>query len=165
MNTFGNTGAMCVASKRIYVNSTIYAPFRAAFVSAVAAFKVGDPEKDPDVMIGPVQNKPQFEKVKCFLEDVKKHGWAVALQGGVKEGKGLFMTPTIVDNPPEDSKIVQEEQFGMFARNTSVSFADRLCLPSIIINPLKDRDSIRPDLCYSYLIPFSRSHSPPSLVE
>ena len=146
MNTFGNTGAMCVASKRIYVHSAIYAPFRAAFVSAVAAFKVGDPEKDPDVMIGPVQNKPQFEKVKTFLQDVKKQGWAVALHGGVKEGKGLFVTPTIVDNPPEDSKIVQQEQFGMFTRNTPVSFEGRLCLPPTIIIPLKDRDSIQPDL-------------------
>ena len=148
MNTFGNTGAMCVASKRIYVHSAIYAPFRAAFVSAVAAFKVGDPEKDPDVMIGPVQNKPQFEKVKTFLEDVKKQGWAVALRGGVKEGKGLFVTPTIVDNPPEDSTIVQEEQFGMFTLNTSVSFAGRLCLPSIVFNLLKDHDCIQPDLLF-----------------
>jgi len=118
MNTFGNTGAMCVASKWIYVHSSIYGPFRSAFVAAVAGFKVGDPETEPDAMIGPVQNKPQFEKVESFLADVEREGWKVALQGGTREGKGFFMMPTIVDNPPENSSIVQEEPFGMFSKHS-----------------------------------------------
>ena len=28
------------------------------------------------------------------------------------DGKGYFITPTIIDNPPEDSRIVTEEPFG-----------------------------------------------------
>ena len=104
---------MCVASKRLYVHSSIYSAFRAALVKAVQGLKVGDPEKEADVTMGPVQNKPQFEKTKCFLENIEKAGQKVALQGRPRDEKGLYVTPTIVDNPPENSKVVQEEPFGV----------------------------------------------------
>lgn len=112
MNTFGNTGAMCVASKRLYVHASIYSEFRAALVKAVQRLKVGDPEKEAGVMMGPVQNKPQYEKVKSFLENTETTGQKVVLQGRPGDEKGFFVLPTIVDNPPENSKIVQEEPFG-----------------------------------------------------
>jgi acyl-CoA reductase-like NAD-dependent aldehyde dehydrogenase len=40
-------------------------------------------------------------------------GWSVALEGSVVESKkGYFITPSIIDNPPDDSRIVLEEPFG-----------------------------------------------------
>jgi len=42
-----------------------------------------------------------------------KQGWKVALEGKVRESsKGYFIEPSIIDNPPEDSRIVVEEPFG-----------------------------------------------------
>ena len=39
--------------------------------------------------------------------------WKPALEGRiVSESKGYFVTPSIIDNPPEDSKVVVEEPFG-----------------------------------------------------
>ena len=72
MNSFGNIGATCVATKRIFVHRSIYACFRKTFVEAVKALKVGHPSTEPDVMIGPVQNKPQYEKIKEFLNDIER---------------------------------------------------------------------------------------------
>ena len=45
--------------------------------------------------------------------DIKKCGYKQALEGHTTEGsKGYFITPSIIDNPPDDSRIVVEEPFG-----------------------------------------------------
>jgi acyl-CoA reductase-like NAD-dependent aldehyde dehydrogenase len=64
-------------------------------------------------MLGPIQNEMQYNKVKSYFKDTKDHGYNFALGNGeVDESKGYFINPTIVDNPPDDSVIVQEEPFG-----------------------------------------------------
>jgi len=68
---------------------------------------------DADVNLGPVQNSMQFEKVKTFFEDSKAKGYKFAVgESDVKPEKGFFVKPTIIDNPPNDSRIIQEEPFG-----------------------------------------------------
>jgi acyl-CoA reductase-like NAD-dependent aldehyde dehydrogenase len=62
--------------------------------------------------LGPVQNSMQYEKVQTFFDDVEKQGYKVAFGGKTADSNGYFINPTIIDNPPEDSKIVQEEPFG-----------------------------------------------------
>lgn len=45
--------------------------------------------------------------------EVSKQNWAVALAGAADASRnGYFITPSIIDNPPEDSRIVREEPFG-----------------------------------------------------
>jgi acyl-CoA reductase-like NAD-dependent aldehyde dehydrogenase len=61
--------------------------------------------------MGPLQNKAQFEKVKGFLEDARRHGKIVA-GGEVLNRKGYFIRPTIVRDIPDDARLVTEEQFG-----------------------------------------------------
>lgn len=59
-----------------------------------------------------VANESRFELVKDMYSHVKKEGWKVALDGKIRESsKGFFAEPTIIDNPPEDSRIVVEEPF------------------------------------------------------
>lgn len=68
---------------------------------------------DPATKVGPVQNKMQFDKLRGFLDDIKANGYKVALGGEIDESRpGYFIPVTVVDNPPENSMIVQEEQFG-----------------------------------------------------
>lgn len=48
-----------------------------------------------------------------MYQDVKKSGYKVALDGKVLDSAtGYFAEPAIVDNPPDDSRIVLEEPFG-----------------------------------------------------
>lgn len=55
----------------------------------------------------------RFQLVKDIYSDVDKRGYNKALEGGVIEGsKGYFIEPAIIDNPPDDSRIVTEEPFG-----------------------------------------------------
>jgi acyl-CoA reductase-like NAD-dependent aldehyde dehydrogenase len=54
----------------------------------------------------------QFEKLKNLLADAKADGQRFLLGGEIAEGKGFFVPVTIIDNPPEDSRVVVEEAFG-----------------------------------------------------
>lgn len=108
----GNSGQWCVGIKRLYIHRSFHEEFVAAFVEYARQQKLGD-GLDPDVTIGPMQNKMQFDKVRTFLDDIKANGQKIVLGGEVDEGRpGYFIPVTVVDNPPENSKIVQEEQFG-----------------------------------------------------
>lgn len=111
--SFLNSGQICIAVKRIYVHKDIYDAFLPAFVAAVQTFQTG-PGTTPGVFLGPVQNRPQFERVKVFLSDIREKGQKVVIGGQVLETEsgGLFIQPTVIDNPPDTSKIVVEEPFG-----------------------------------------------------
>jgi len=109
---FGNSGQWCIASKRLYVHRSIHADFVKAFADYGRQQKVGD-GMDPDTALGPIQNRMQFDKLQDLFADVKANGYAVPLGGTIDESlDGNFVPVTIVDNPPENSRIVREEPFG-----------------------------------------------------
>lgn len=109
---FGHQGQWCVGIKRLYVPRVFHAEFVKEFVDYAKTVKVGD-GLDPEVGVGPVQNKMQFDKLKTFIEDIKANGQKIVLGGEIDESQsGYFFPITVVDNPPENSKIVKEEQFG-----------------------------------------------------
>jgi acyl-CoA reductase-like NAD-dependent aldehyde dehydrogenase len=90
-------------------------------VQFAATAKVGNGLEDGFTM-GPVQNRPQYERVTALIEDCEAQGYGFLLKPEIPEGPGYFVPPTIVDNPPEDSAIVREEPFGPvvpFLRYTS----------------------------------------------
>ncbi|KAH7559079.1 aldehyde dehydrogenase domain-containing protein [Bipolaris maydis] len=112
MGAFQNSGQVCVATKRIYIHESIYKEFLQEMVNFTKQIKVGSPD-DGDNMLGPVQNQMQYERVKGFFEDSKSKGYNFAVgEPDVAPSKGFFITPTIIDNPPNDSRIIQEEPFG-----------------------------------------------------
>ncbi|KAL9563802.1 hypothetical protein ACKAV7_012044 [Fusarium commune] len=109
---FLNSGQICMLIKRIYVHKSIYDKFRDAMVAFAKTIKVGD-GFEPDVLIGPLQNPMQYEKMKDLYASIETCKWRQALEGRVMtESKGYFVTPSIIDNPPDDSEIVVEEPFG-----------------------------------------------------
>jgi len=111
--SFMNSGQICAAVKRIYIHEDIYDTFRDAFVTAVESFKVGS-GVEKDVFVGPLQNKLQYDRVLNFLADIhdSKQKVATGGQANPTHEKGYFIKPTVIDNPPDDSKIVVEEPFG-----------------------------------------------------
>lgn len=109
---FQNNAQFCNATKRLYVHEHIYDEVLAALVDYAATVKVGDGAL-PDTQLGPIQNAPQYNKVLEYIDDCIANGYRFALGGTVSEGQtGWFVPVTLVDNPPEDSRIVQEEPFG-----------------------------------------------------
>ena len=58
------------------------------------------------------QNKRQYDRVVDLIRDAKDKGYQFLTGGESADVPGYFIPVTILDNPPEDSRIVQEEQFG-----------------------------------------------------
>ena len=80
-------------------------------VKFTKTLKMGD-GNEADVFLGPINNSMQYERVKGFFGDIEKEKYNVAVGGKNPEGPGYFITPTIIDRPAEDSRIVTEEPFG-----------------------------------------------------
>lgn len=109
---FGNSGQWCIAVKRLYVHDSVYDDFLKDFVDFASEKVVGN-GMDPNTDLGPIQNKMQYGKLLEMFADVKAKGYKVPLGGEIDETlQGNFVPITIVDNPPNDSRIVQEEPFG-----------------------------------------------------
>jgi len=108
---FKNNGQVCVATKRMYVHADVYEPLKVALVAYAKSVKVGD-GSEQGTRLGPIQNAPQYRRVLNLIADAKDKGYKFLVGGEESTSPGYFVPVTIIDNPPEDSRIVQEEQFG-----------------------------------------------------
>lgn len=110
-SAFRNSGQVCVATKRMYVHRDVYEPLKQAIVTYAKTVRVGDGSKQ-GVQLGPVQNAQQYTRVLDLIADAKEQGYTFLTGGEVPDAPGYFVPVTILDNPPEHARIVQEEQFG-----------------------------------------------------
>ncbi|KAK5730925.1 hypothetical protein LTR15_000863 [Elasticomyces elasticus] len=109
---FLNSGQICLNLKRIYIHESIYDEFLNAVTEHLKTMAVGN-GLDQGIVLGPLQNSMQYDRVKTFFDDIPKEKWKVAVGGGKMENsKGYFVQPTIIDRPPDDSRIVVDEPFG-----------------------------------------------------
>ncbi len=114
--SFYNAGQVCIAAKRIYIHADIYDELSAAIAAYAKAVKVGD-GAEQGTAVGPIQNKKQYERVLELIQDAKDKGYKFLVGGETANGHdpqipGYFVPVTVLDNPPEDARIVAEEQFG-----------------------------------------------------
>jgi len=111
-SSFSNAGQICIAAKRIYIHEDIYDELSAAIADYAKNVVVGD-GAEQGTGVGPIQNKKQYDRVIELIADAKDNGYKF-LTGGDTDpsGTGYFVPLTILDNPPEDARIVAEEQFG-----------------------------------------------------
>ncbi len=108
---FGNSGQICIATKRMYVHKDVYEPLKTALLAYAETVKMGD-GSEQGVRLGPIQNHQQYARVVDLIRDAKAKGYTFLTGGEVPDAPGYFIPITILDNPPESSRIVQEEQFG-----------------------------------------------------
>jgi acyl-CoA reductase-like NAD-dependent aldehyde dehydrogenase len=109
--SFVNSGQVCMAIKRIYAHEDIYKELCDALVEEAQKARVGN-GLDAGTDLGPLQNKMQYDKVVRLIEDTKKSGATILAGGEVPAGPGYFLPPTLVTDIADDSRLVQEEQFG-----------------------------------------------------
>ena len=109
--SFVNSGQVCMAIKRIYAHERVYDALCGALVDEAKKAKVGN-GLDPATELGPVQNKMQYDKVVGIIEDTRKAGATFLAGGDIPAGPGYFLPPTLVTDIADDSRLVQEEQFG-----------------------------------------------------
>jgi aldehyde dehydrogenase (NAD+) len=112
---FAATGQTCIAGSRLLVQEAIHDAFVEKLVAFAKTAKMGDP-MSLDTQVGPVTNKPQYEKVLGYIDIAKGEGARTAL-GGAKAtrpecGDGWFVEPTIFTGVNNRMRIAQEEVFG-----------------------------------------------------
>ncbi len=109
-----NSGEVCCAGSRIYVQDTVYEEVLKAFKEKAENTVVGDPFEE-GVFQGAQTSRVQLDKILGCIEEGKAAG-ARIVTGGEKHaspnGKGYFITPTIFADVKENMKIVREEIFG-----------------------------------------------------
>jgi aldehyde dehydrogenase (NAD+) len=110
-SAFRNAGQVCVATKRMYIHERIYGALTQALVRVGRAVKVGNGTLE-GVQMGPVSNRAQYDRLKALLADARERGCRFLLGDESARSPGYFLPITLIDNPPEDARIVQEEQFG-----------------------------------------------------
>jgi aldehyde dehydrogenase (NAD+) len=112
---FAATGQTCIAGSRLLVQESIHDEFVDKLVEFARTAKMGDPQS-LDTQVGPVTNKPQYQKVLDYIAVAKEEGAKTLLGGGKATrpecGDGWFVEPTIFDGVKNSMRIAQEEVFG-----------------------------------------------------
>ena len=109
--SLGNAGHFCAAVKRLYIHEDIYADVRSALAECAHAAVLGA-NFDPATTMGPVQNRPQFDRIWALIDDAVARGGRVICGGERGERPGLFIPPTLVEGIGHGVALVDEEQFG-----------------------------------------------------
>jgi aldehyde dehydrogenase (NAD+) len=125
MAVFANSGQICSAGTRLFVESKIYDEFVGRVAEYGRQLKVGN-GLDPNVQVGPLVSQQQYDRVTDYLAIGQKEGArAVAGGGRLTEGalaKGYFVQPTVFANVADNMRIAQEEIFGPVI--SAISFKD-----------------------------------------
>jgi acyl-CoA reductase-like NAD-dependent aldehyde dehydrogenase len=108
---FQNNGQVCSAIKRVYAPRRIYADVVEALAAQARAVKVGE-GSGAGVQLGPVNNRPQFDRVSELVADAISGGATAVAGGKAIDGDGYFYAPTILSNISDGTRLVDEEQFG-----------------------------------------------------
>jgi acyl-CoA reductase-like NAD-dependent aldehyde dehydrogenase len=110
-SAFNNCGQVCCAIKRLYVHERIAEELVEALADIARSIKVGD-GMEPDTQLGPINNRPQYERVIGLVEDAKNAGATIVTGGSPIPGDGYFYPPTLVTGVGAGTRLVDEEQFG-----------------------------------------------------
>ena len=115
MAVFSNSGQICSAGTRLFVERRIYDDFIGQVSEFAQTLKVGN-SLDPNTQIGPLVSQQQLERVTGYLALGKQEG-ARSVVGGERltEGplaSGYFVQPTVFTDVQDTMRIAQEEIFG-----------------------------------------------------
>lgn len=108
---FQNNGQVCSAIKRVYVPESMHDSLVEGLAERARSVKVGA-GTEADVQLGPINNRPQFDRVSELVRDALAGGAVAAAGGKAMDVDGYFFEPTILTNVTDGTRIVDEEQFG-----------------------------------------------------
>jgi acyl-CoA reductase-like NAD-dependent aldehyde dehydrogenase len=107
---FWSAGQKCTATRRIYVERSVYDEFRRLFLARVDVGRVGDPT-DPETEVGPLGNEAQFRGVVESIERARAEGGRV-IAGGSHSEDGYYIQPTVFEDVADSALLSCEEVFG-----------------------------------------------------
>lgn len=121
-----NSGQACIASSRVYVHEDIAEQFTEAMKGAMQQMGASGDPLVTQAMRGPQVDKLQFNRIMDFFDYAKKNNLKMPIGGDRTGDSGFYIAPTIIQDAPEDSRVMKEEIFG----------------PVVCINTFTDEDEV-----------------------
>jgi aldehyde dehydrogenase (NAD+) len=107
-----NSGQVCMANTRIYVQKSVAPAYLESFKKQFPAITHGDPT-NKDTTMGPQADEVQYRNVMNYIEEGKKtSSLALGGNGKLESMNGYFVEPTVFVDTAEDARIQKEEIFG-----------------------------------------------------
>lgn len=115
MAVFANSGQVCSAGTRMFVERDIYDEFVERVAEHARSLRIGN-GMDPQTQIGPVVSREQLDRITGYLDLGMQEG-ARAVAGGARLtegefGNGFFVPPTVFADVRDEMRIDREEIFG-----------------------------------------------------
>ena len=110
---FWNSGQVCTAGSRLFVEESIADEVVAKVAERAGELKLG-PGMDADTDMGPMVSEEHRNRVRSYIELGKREG-AELVTGGDDHATpptGYFVAPTIFADVSQDMRIAREEIFG-----------------------------------------------------
>ena len=109
---FPAAGQSCISGSRLLVHRELIDTFSERLVEVAEKARVGDP-LDPDTQIGPIANRPHYERVLAHIAAAEKAGHKLLLDGrSACRDNGYYIGPTIFADVPNSADLAQNEVFG-----------------------------------------------------
>lgn len=125
MGIFANTGQVCFAGSRLFVQRKSFDRVVDGIADFAKSLKIGnglDPEND----LGPLISDRQHQRVLEYIGIGQAEGAKLVTGGGSRGGSGFFVEPTVFADVNANMRIVREEIFG----------------PVLVATPFNDIDEV-----------------------
>src|SRR5215208_3068242 len=109
-----NIGEACTSANRFHVAEPVREEFARRLAERMGGLKLGRGTEE-GVKVGPLIDEPSREKVMELVEDALSKGATKVVGGEIPDGRGYFVSPTVLGEVPEDARVFREEIFGPVA--------------------------------------------------
>lgn len=111
MSIFNNSGQVCAAGSRVYVEAAVAEQVIAGIIERAEALRLGGSFEE-GVNIGPLISSAQRDRVLDYIQQGIAAGASVATGGSEPDRAGFFVEPTVLTDVTPDMSVVSEEIFG-----------------------------------------------------
>ena len=108
---FFNSGQVCDAGTRLYVQRSVHDAFLEELIAVTRTLKIA-PGLDRDCFIGPLVSAQQKKVVASYIETGRREGAELVHGGASLDGPGHFIEPAIFAYCRPEMRVVREEIFG-----------------------------------------------------
>ncbi|MCK6741435.1 succinate-semialdehyde dehydrogenase [Enterobacter cloacae] len=120
---YQNTGQVCAAAKRFIIEEGIADDFTRRFVAAVAALKMGAPDREEND-IGPMARFDLRDELHQQVQATLAEGATLLLGGEKISGEGNYYAPTVLSHVTPTMTAFRQELFGPVAAITVAKDAE-----------------------------------------
>ncbi|MFQ5579542.1 MAG: aldehyde dehydrogenase family protein [Nitrospiria bacterium] len=106
---FYHAGQVCVSVQRVYAHRSIARKVAEGLAALAEKSKVGDPASE-ETEIGPLIRPREVPRIETWVNEALSSN-SECLTGGARQSD-VFYPPTVLYNPPRESKVSRNEIFG-----------------------------------------------------